>query len=87
MTTRSGAVPSTTLVVKRFVGPKTVRAFEAVTSLFVEAGIRAVVPFFDQTSRLEAASMTAPEKAVPKRAVVARLVRADFIRRSAAEPA
>ena len=42
-TTRSAAPPVRTSVVKRASGPKTVRALAAVTSLFVEAGIRVVV--------------------------------------------
>ena len=69
---------------KRLSGPKRVRAFEAVTSLLVEAGILAVLPPLLQTVTLDAASTTAPLNDEPNRLVVARELRADFIRASPA---
>ena len=57
----------------------------AVTSLFVEAGIRVVVPFLLHTVAFVPASTTAPLNDVPKRVVVARLVSADAIRASPAD--
>ena len=77
------AEPLRTRVVNRLSGPIRVRAFDAVTSLFVEAGSRPVAPLLLQTVALDAASTTAPLNDVPNRAVVAREVRADAIRVSA----
>ena len=82
--TRSAAPPVRTLVVNRASGPNTVRALVAVTSLFVEAGIRVVVPFLLHTVAFDPASITAPVNDVPKRAVVTREPSALAMRLSAA---
>src|SRR6188472_381244 len=81
--TRFDAEPLRTRVVNRLAGPIRVRAFDAVTSLVVEAGSLPVVPLLLQTVALDAASTTAPLNDVPNRVVVAREVRADAIRVSA----
>src|SRR6478752_5084154 len=72
-----------TVVVNVLSGPKRVKALDAVTSLFVDAGSRPVSPLFRHTTVFDALSTTAPLNRVPKRAVVARLVSAERIRRSA----
>ncbi len=56
---------------------------DAVTSLFVDAGIFPVVPLLLHTVALDAASMTAPLNELPNRVVVAREVSAFAIRVSA----
>src|SRR5687768_16816840 len=77
--------PPFTRVVKRVEAPKTARASVAVTSLVLEAGMRALEPFLDQTVAPLAASTTAPEKTVPNRVVVTLAVSLLAMRRSAAE--